>query len=311
MVIQKGAPRREGREVDDLKINIPRGRRDFHGDFRCPVCGGADDDPRGHGIRCSGFMSADGWAHCSRVASKWPDPSGRTWAHPPATGRVALHEPGPWNDSKSEERRRTALADVMAGSVPAIAPEAEPMRLYLAGRGIKQIPRCLRFHPGLPYYENGIQTGTYPAMLALLTAVTGKPVTIHRTYLTSEGRKAPVSTARKLMPSAVQGAIRGCAVHLGEAENCLAIAEGIESGSSYQALKGLPTWAAISTSGMVAVEIPSFVEEVIIAADHDEAGQKAARRLARRLLGDGLRVRIDTPPIPGQDWNDVLTGGLA
>lgn len=34
---------------------------------RCPVCGGADSDPRGQGKRCSGFTSADGaWCHCSR-----------------------------------------------------------------------------------------------------------------------------------------------------------------------------------------------------------------------------------------------------
>lgn len=34
---------------------------------RCPVCDGADGDPRGRGRRCSGFTSADGlYAHCSR-----------------------------------------------------------------------------------------------------------------------------------------------------------------------------------------------------------------------------------------------------
>ncbi len=34
---------------------------------RCPICGGADRDPRGKGRRCSGYLSADGgYAHCSR-----------------------------------------------------------------------------------------------------------------------------------------------------------------------------------------------------------------------------------------------------
>lgn len=33
----------------------------------CPICGGADDAPRGEGERCFGFLSADGlWAHCTR-----------------------------------------------------------------------------------------------------------------------------------------------------------------------------------------------------------------------------------------------------
>ena len=34
----------------------------------CPVCGGADQDPRGIGKRCEGFTSADGdWCHCART----------------------------------------------------------------------------------------------------------------------------------------------------------------------------------------------------------------------------------------------------
>ena len=34
---------------------------------RCPICDGADGDPRGQGKRCSGFTSAEGeYVHCSR-----------------------------------------------------------------------------------------------------------------------------------------------------------------------------------------------------------------------------------------------------
>jgi hypothetical protein len=32
----------------------------------CPICGGWPDLPRGKGARCAGWISADGWAHCSR-----------------------------------------------------------------------------------------------------------------------------------------------------------------------------------------------------------------------------------------------------
>lgn len=32
----------------------------------CPICGGGDNDPRGRGIRCAGFLSEDGqWGHCT------------------------------------------------------------------------------------------------------------------------------------------------------------------------------------------------------------------------------------------------------
>lgn len=33
---------------------------------RCPICDGADGDPRGKERRCSGFTTEDGFAHCSR-----------------------------------------------------------------------------------------------------------------------------------------------------------------------------------------------------------------------------------------------------
>ncbi len=33
---------------------------------RCPVCGGADGDPRHQARRCAGFTSEDGYVHCSR-----------------------------------------------------------------------------------------------------------------------------------------------------------------------------------------------------------------------------------------------------
>lgn len=39
----------------------------FKGDHRCPICDGAEDDPRGQARRCRGFLSGDGkFAHCSR-----------------------------------------------------------------------------------------------------------------------------------------------------------------------------------------------------------------------------------------------------
>jgi putative DNA primase/helicase len=43
------------------------GKQRFQGDFTCPICGGSDNDPRGQGSRCFGFLSDDGeWAHCTR-----------------------------------------------------------------------------------------------------------------------------------------------------------------------------------------------------------------------------------------------------
>lgn len=45
---------------------ISAGQR-FTAAQRCPVCGGCERDPRGQGVRCTGYLSSDGeYAHCSR-----------------------------------------------------------------------------------------------------------------------------------------------------------------------------------------------------------------------------------------------------
>ena len=42
----------------------------FREENRCPVCDGADEDQRGRGERCFGFLSSDGlYAHCTREDS--------------------------------------------------------------------------------------------------------------------------------------------------------------------------------------------------------------------------------------------------
>jgi hypothetical protein len=45
--------------------HVDRKRR-FTRAFPCPICGGGDNDPRGQGRRCYGFLSTDGYAHCTR-----------------------------------------------------------------------------------------------------------------------------------------------------------------------------------------------------------------------------------------------------
>ncbi len=52
-------------------------------DNPCPVCGGCERDPRGQGVRCTGFVSSDGeYLHCSREElAGGIDPSGETYGH--------------------------------------------------------------------------------------------------------------------------------------------------------------------------------------------------------------------------------------
>jgi hypothetical protein len=62
-----------------------RGIVRFTGRLSCFVCGGSNRLPRGHGIRCWGFLSSDGkFAHCTRedfAGGLPPEPNSATFAH--------------------------------------------------------------------------------------------------------------------------------------------------------------------------------------------------------------------------------------
>jgi hypothetical protein len=88
------------------------------------------------------------------------------------------------------------------------------------------------------------------------------------------------------------------------------IAESLETALSAMQATGLATWAALSTSGLRALELPPDVRNVVVLADGDEAGEAAAWEAARRWNGEGRRVRIARPP-RGLDFNDVLAGRVS
>ena len=162
----------------------------------------------------------------------------------------------------------------------------------------------LRYHPHLAYrYEDGQRT-SHPAMVARVDNPSGRAVTLHRTYLTLDGRKADVPSPKKLMSPAIPGATRGGAIRLYPAGETLAVTEGIESALAVRLATGLRVWAAICAGGMARLIVPPEVHLVVICADHDAAGLDAARALARRLLTEQRRVKILVPNRPGADWAD-------
>ncbi len=181
------------------------------------------------------------------------------------------------------------------------------------------IPVDLQIHPELGYYEHdgirSVKVGEFPAMVAAVRDVNDVLLTLHRTYLTPDGRKLsdadPSKTTRKLMPGldATGGAIR-----LGDAAEELVIAEGIETALAASILSGLPAWAAISASGLERVIVPKGVERVVICVDNDQAGRRSARRLATRISANGLGVFFANPAdagLPVNDWAAVLDQEVA
>jgi len=129
----------------------------------------------------------------------------------------------------------------------------------------------------------------------------GEPVAIHRTYLSGDGGgKGPVTPQKMML-----GPCRGGAVRLATASKKLMVGEGIETCLAAMQAKGLPAWAALSTSGLCTLRLPAEIREVIVLADGDEPGEAAALDAAGRWQREGRTVRIARPPI-GMDFNDIL-----
>jgi putative DNA primase/helicase len=172
---------------------------------------------------------------------------------------------------------------------------------YLVSRGLHlPPPPPLRLHAGLKHPSGGI----WPAMIALVTRGTDQaPLAIHRTFLARDGGgKAPIDPQKMML-----GPCRGGAVRLATPCDVLMIGEGIETCLAAMQATGYPAWAALSTSGLRALDLPSEVRDVIVLADGDDPGEAAARDVALRWKRKGRRVRIARPP-RGADFNDLLLG---
>jgi putative DNA primase/helicase len=204
------------------------------------------------------------------------------------------------NENRDETKRSKAAQAIWQAAMPAGGTLVET---YLVSRGLRLPPSSnLRFHDKLKHPSSGV----WPAMVALVTrGVDHKPLAIHRTFLARDGGgKAPVDPQKMML-----GPCRGGAVRLGVPSAVLMIGEGIETCLAAMLGTGNPAWAALSTSGLRALNLPDAVGEVIVLADGDDAGEAAARDCARRWKREGRRVRIARPP-QGMDFNDLLVGRL-
>lgn len=180
---------------------------------------------------------------------------------------------------------------------------------YLHNRGLwlDDIPKSIRYHPNL-YHKPTRKC--FPAMVTAVTKYGRDDVlAIHRTYLKTDGRdKADISPSKMML-----GQVKGGVVSLASFGSTLILAEGIETALSVYTATKIPTWACLSTSGLINVEVPSLslTQKIIIAADGDIAGIKAANNLAARLVATGYLVKIAIPTEQGADFNDLLLKGRA
>ena len=140
--------------------------------------------------------------------------------------------------TRSNDEKRESLNKTMQRVLPMSHPSAEPLRLYLARRGLAPLKSpSVMFHPRLAYSDGDRITGFHPAMVAVVQSATGAPVTLHRTYLDEDGCKADVAEAKKLMAYSDDLKILGGAIRLMKPGKVLGVAEGIET--AYAASEGM------------------------------------------------------------------------
>jgi putative DNA primase/helicase len=258
----------------------------------CPFCGGKDrfryTDYKGWGCWiCSHCGSGNGFNFLMNYFD-WTFPDAARKVDEIIGVRVTF------------ERRKPNTAEDIWRKTKPIRPR-DPVGRYLINRvGITTFPSVLRTAENV-YYEPSVY---YPCMVARLTAPNGHPSTVHRTYITEDGKKAPVESPKKFVAGSIE---TGSALRLTPIFEHIGIAEGAETALAVTKLFGVPCWATMTSILMAKWIPPNGVKSITIYGDRDSsyAGQAAAYTLAHRVVGK-IKVDIKLPSEVDTDWLDIL-----
>ncbi len=178
---------------------------------------------------------------------------------------------------------------------------------YLASRGITlPAPATLRYHP---HMRHAVAAVYRPAMVAAVTDLDGTILAIHRTYLAPDGHGKAWGKGDSHDSKMCLGPLQAGSIQLAPAGPVLGITEGIETALSVmQVWTDLPVWCAVSAVRLGTIALPASVRHVVILADGDEPGQRAAEVAVKALHRRRLDVTVVDPP-PGKDFNDLLQDG--
>ena len=295
----------------------------------CPLCGGRDrfsllkgerNEPDGRWY-CRGCGYGDGIELVKRFRGS-TFPQTLRWLEAylgiEHQRESFCHRPEGLSEAEKTVRRRERNLAFWNAAVPLRDLSREsPQWKYLASRGLGacDASAMLRAEAETEAWETNEDgerrsAGRYPVLLAAVTDGSGGIITLHRTFLTPDGGKAPLSSPKKLAP----GAIEDGHIRLFPPTAILCLAEGIETALSVHEMTGLPVWSAISLTGLRKFgEVPEGVKKIHICGDNDRsyAGAAGAYELAARIRRSrpDIEVAVHIPPEPGTDWNDVLRSG--
>ena len=241
-------------------------------------------------------------AHCKRLGCNFQDILGAAGIAP---GDYRPPDPMELARREGEQQAEAAKREKQAHRCwqEAVLFTGTVAETYLRGRGITcPLPPTLRCHPEA---WHGATATRHPALVAMVEG--GDGFAVHRTYLRPDGGgKAAIEPNKAMLGATAGGAVRLC-----EAQGPLVVAEGIETALSLACglLRAPATiWAALSTSGMRGLRLPSKPGRLTIATDSDDggAGKTAGCALAERAHALGWTVSL-LPAPEGRDWNDILT----
>ena len=156
--------------------------------------------------------------------------------------------------------------------------------------------QALRFHGRMTSLDDRAKR---PALVAAISDAQGALQGVQVTLLSAHGTaKAALATPRRVI-----GKLTGGTVRLAEAQDELAIGEGIETMLTASDVFGVPAWAALSADNLSRLIISQKLRRLIIAADNDEAGMRAAYALRARMAPSTI-VENERAPPGFNDWND-------
>ncbi|WP_240700516.1 MULTISPECIES: DUF7146 domain-containing protein [Sphingobium] len=176
-----------------------------------------------------------------------------------------------------------------------------PAATYLVNRFLVPPWRDLRYNPRTPL-GRGRAAVFRPALIAAVREG-HRIVAIHRTFLDPVAALKANDLADPRMMLGRPG--RG-AVQLAPATTTLGLAEGIETALAAMHLHRIPVWATLGAERAAHVLLPSRLERLVLLFDRDVAGWKANRQIRLAHQHTGLKVFSPWPPVPHNDWADVL-----
>jgi phage/plasmid primase-like uncharacterized protein len=145
-----------------------------------------------------------------------------------------------------------------------------------------------------------------PTLCARLTDVeSAKPISLHFTKLAADGRGKAGSDKDKTF---LRGHRKARGVVRLWPNECVTVGVGVAEGieTALAAAWGFaPIWSALDAGNLAALPVLAGIEALMIFADHDEVGLRAAHACAERWR-EVAAVTIVRPEAPGTDIADTV-----